>query len=181
MFEFIFLIALFTIMTWSAWYDTVSIAAVGVVVFGAVTWLFGTPANFAWLADPVTLISLVVVFLGIGALWSLWKWRRHVRSASVQRDIKESVEAYIKSKADRKSRYGEDYVEPAFVDSMSCPTTINPAHNKNRIVTWIVLWPFSMLVYFFEDLLMDIARWVYERLGKVYWRITLAAMPDTTK
>ena len=38
-----------------------------------------------------------------------------------------------------------------------------------------------MIVYFFEDFLVDIARWIYERLVKVYQRITLAAMPDSMK
>jgi hypothetical protein len=44
-----------------------------------------------------------------------------------------------------------------------------------------MLWPFSMIVYFFEDFLMDIATWVYKRLVLVYRRITLSAIPDDIK
>ena len=49
------------------------------------------------------------------------------------------------------------------------------------MASWIVFWPFSMLVYFFDDFLRDVALWVYERLAKVYQRITMSALTEEMK
>jgi len=68
-----------------------------------------------------------------------------------------------------------------FKESIYFPNEARASKHIERIATWIILWPFSMIVYFFDDFLMDIGRWIYNRLGKVYARITDAALPDDMK
>lgn len=164
------IVALLILMGWSAWMDTPWIAAITAVLYLAGSWMFGDLSHLAFLTDPTTLLASVAFSLAIGTLWSLWKWRRWMLSDQVQRALREGKDLRDKSDANT-----------SFKDSIYFPKRAMPSHNVERIATWIVLWPFSMLVYFFEDLLMDVGRWVYERLGKVYSRITDAALSDDMK
>ena len=48
--------------------------------------------------------------------------------------------------------------------------------NVSKITTWIIYWPWSVLVSLFEDLLREVARWVVERLRHVYDAIGKSAL-----
>ena len=176
MFEFILLCAFLGLLLTAAWWDTLWIAGAALVVYGAVSWLFTDMSHMAWLADPVTLAALLAVSMGIGTLWSLWKWRRHVRSDSVQAALKRELKSYHKY-----YRVSPDSKAPRYIDSTYFPNEARASWNVEKISTWIILWPFSMIVYFFEDFLVDIARWIYERFAKIYARITLSALSDDMK
>lgn len=172
MLELVLLFVVLAALGWSAWLDTLWIAGVAVVLYLAGNWLFGDLSHLAFLADPVTLAAIVVVSLTIGTLWSLWKWRRHMLSPAIQNVLGEAKAEY-----DRMEGRDGSENKPPFRESAFFPRNALPSNNVERIVTWIMLWPFSMLVYFFEDFLVDIGRWIYNRLGRVYSRITDAAIP----
>ena len=169
MFELIMLIALLALMVWSAWIDNIWIAAAAIVLYAASSWLFGELGHLAFLADPITLMSLLVCSFGIGTIWSLWKWRRWMLSDAVQSKLKTGMLEHAQKDSDKP-----------FKESIYFPKSAQPSHNVERIVTWITLWPFSMVVYFFEDFLVDVGRWIYRRFGMVYVRITDAAIPTET-
>jgi len=166
MFETIIILALFLALIGSAWMETVAIALVAGIIYVALGYLvIGLP--------EVTLFTLVAsssISLGIGALWSLWKWRRWVKSPPVQKALRTA-----KTKYDKSSRS-----EP-FRESDYFPDQARPSKHVDRIISWITLWMFSMIVYFFEDFLMDIGRWIYNRLGRIYENITTSALPDDMK
>lgn len=170
MFELLLLITLLALFGWSAWIDTVWIAAVALVLYLAGNWLFGDLSHLSFLADPITFVSIVVFSLAVGAVWSLWKWRRWMLSTHVQDQLRAG-----------KNDHDERDSDTPYKASNSFPNCAKPSQNVERIVTWVMLWPFSMIVYFFADFLMDIGRWVYERLGKIYARITDAALPEDMK
>ena len=170
MFELILLITLLVLTGWSAWMDVVWLAVVAVVLYIAGNWLFGDLSHLSFLTDPMTLLSLGAFYLAVGTAWSLWKWRRWMLSDTIQ------------SKLRNGKREHEKVDCPApFRESTHFPVTAQPSNNVERIVTWITLWPFSMIVYFFADFLMDVGLWIYNRLGRVYSRITDAAIPDDLK
>ena len=181
MLETILLIALFVALVTTAWFDTVWIGAAAIAIFAAATWLFGNAAAFVFLTNPVTLASFVVVSLAIGALWSMWKWRRHVKSEDVQAELEKGMQRFVAEEGRKKERFGDDFIHKPFIESSEFPDAARASYNKERILTWIIFWPFSMIVYFFDDFLRDIALWVYERLAKVYHRITLSALSEEMK
>ena len=181
MLETILILALLAALVATAWFDTVWIGAVAIAIFAGAVTLFGNAAAFAFLANPMTLASIVLVSLGIGALWSMWKWRRHVKSESVQAELEEGMASFVQKEDKRKKYYGDDFVHKPFYESAEFPNAARASYNKERILTWIIFWPFSMIVYFFDDFLRDIALWVYERLAKVYHRITLSALSEEMK
>jgi hypothetical protein len=171
MLELIMLVGLLIMFTWSAWIEVAWIAAIAVILYLAGNWLFGDISHLSFLLDPITLISIAVFFLAAGTAWSLWKWRRHMLSNSVQKSLREGKYIYDRQK---------EKVCP-FKESVAFPSKARPSRNIEKIVTWIMLWPFSMMVYFFEDFLMDIGRWIYNRLGNVYVRITDSTLPEDMK
>jgi len=166
MLETIIVLALFLALIGSAWMETALIAAVAIIIYVALGYLFiGLP--------EVTLFTLMAsssISLGIGALWSLWKWRRWVNSPTVQKALRTA-----------KTKYDKSGVSAPFRDSDYFPNEALPSKHVDRIVSWITLWMFSMIVYFFEDFLMDIGRWIYNRLGRIYENITTSALPDDMK
>lgn len=170
MLEILFLVALLALMGWSAWLDVIWLALVAVALYLAGSWLFADLEHLAFLVDPLTALSLAAFSLTAGAIWSLWKWRRWVRSPHVQKAIIAGHNKWQNSES-----------AGAFMDSAFFPDDARASENVQRIITWITLWPFSMIVYFFEDFLSDIGRWIYERLGQVYVRITEAALPPGTR
>ena len=174
--EIILLILLFGLISWSAWYDTAIIGCVGIVLYLAGSWLFGDLSHLAFLLDPFNFVALLVLSLACGAAWSLWKWHVHVRSDRVQAALKKTKKQYDKAAHDNTQ-----VIEEKFKDSYYFPDEARASQNVDRIVTWIIFWPFSMVIYFFDDFLYRIGKWVYHRLGRVYIRITEAALPDDMK
>lgn len=166
MLELLLLIMLLGLFSWSAWIDTLWLAGVALALYLAGNWLFGDLSHLSPLADPLTAVSVVVFSLAVGTVWSLWKWRKWMHKPSIQEKLK-------RGQLDHATKDSGS----EFKDSIYFPRDAKPSNNVDRIVSWIVLWPFSMLIYFFEDLLMDIGRWIYNRLGGVYVRITDSAIP----
>jgi len=154
----------------SAWYETVWIALAVGVVYLAVSFITGG-AGAALIMANLGMIPVVVgASIAIGALWSLWKWRRRMVSDGMQKMLRTAKDDY-----DKKPRTNP------FKESEYFPKSAKASENIDRIITWIMLWPFSMLIYFFDDFLRDIGRWAYNRLGKVYVHITDSALPDDMK
>jgi hypothetical protein len=168
MLETILFIVLFTTLIWSAWIDTVWLALVGLVIFGIGSYFTGTVTwELVSSVGPFTYVLLPILSLSIGTCWSFWKWRRHMRSEHVQKRLR-----------DRKDQHDRKYREIAFRDSSLFPDEAKASKQVSRIISWIMLWPFSMLVYLLEDVLTDLGRWIYNRFAVVYVRITESALPE---
>jgi len=170
MLEIILIFLLFSFITWSAWVETLWIAMVAILTYLAVSWFFADLSHLSFFTSLTNVIAFTICSLGIGALWSLWKWRKWMNSPRVQKLLNRSFKEF-------KS---QDY-HGSFKDSVWFPGEAKSQNNIERIISWIVLWPFSMVVYFFEDFLSDIGRWIYNRLGRVYTSITEAALTDEMK
>lgn len=107
-----------------------------------------------------TLIACLAVYLAAGVAWSLYKWYDFVVQALKRlRDIYDGA-SYI-NKAAKGNETFESYVDG------KCP---NAAGNKQRIVGWMVLWPFS-LTWWVLTWPRRAAIWLYERLSTIFDRI----------
>jgi hypothetical protein len=140
------------------------------VIFGAGSWLFGTGPDLSILLDWRVALVVITLFGAIGCGWSLWKWRRHMRSAKIQGMLRAAKDTY-------------DMEERGDVFKLSdwFPVEAKVVTHKQAIISWIVLWPFSMLVFFFEDFMLEVGQWAYDRLAGVYARISDSALPDDMK
>jgi len=175
MFEILLFGLLLVGFGYSTWAEELwSLILVG-IIFLAVGFFVGG-YTMTILENIELIIPILCGSMAVGSIWSLWKWRSHMRSQPVQDELREGKTKYD----DVKGKEGFRDLPP-FKTSDFFPDVARASKNVERISTWTILWPLSMVLYIFKDLLIDIGRWIYEQLGRVYLRITEAALPDDMK
>ena len=87
----------------------------------------------------------------------------------MQEQISKGKDRYEESKKDGKS-----FGPPAatFYESTYLPSTAKPSENKDRISSWVALWPLSTFLFFFDDLLVRFFHAIYDLFGGMFERIT---------
>lgn len=105
------------------------------------------------------LIALIVAYFIVACAWSAWKWYEHVID---RRD--HLKEMYDQSKpADGSERESWESYSRKFRPQAS--------ENKELIMAWMVLWPFSM-TWWLLTWPRKMFTWLYERMTTVFDRIT---------
>ena len=120
-----------------------------IVIFIAVFW-----SHISFIYNAVGfwgIVSTISGYLMIGGVWSLWKWKDYVKS---------EIE-YVKTQYDIP--IVEDFRKEAF-------NRIKRNMDYDIIGFWILMWPFSVTGYLFNDILSKFARVIF---GGVYEKITL--------
>ena len=153
----------------SAATESTLVAAISLIIYVVVTWLAFGVNPVAWIiANPGSAVLLALLYVCVGIVWSLFKWRDHLTSARIQGVITDAKE-YFKKKG------GTDTKE--FRSSEHFPAQATPDHNKSRIVNWIALWPFSAFMFVFYDLLSRFFSRLYDALSGAYESLTSRYIP----
>ena len=97
-----------------------------------------------------------LIYLTIGVVWSFFKWAKYI-SEEHGEDIVKKAKTQGISRAEVFESLKKTY-----------PASFNPTRNVNKIVPWIVAWPFSMLCYALFDLLHDFVHSLIRLLSEVY-------------
>ena len=101
--------------------------------------------------DFISVFYIGVVYLGIGAVWSLFKYKI---------TAKQLADEYMSE----FSRYDEQTTERLKTGILN---RIESRIYKSRIVCWIVFFPFSVLNF----ILGDFIEYIVTKLGRVYRKI----------
>ena len=133
------------------WLMTLGLAVWSVVAY----FLLDINVLDVFIERPIVVVFGSLGYAALGLLWSMFKWRQHLLSDAVQASVKRTRE-----KAERLD--AEEYVN----------YEVDPASNRDRIVSWITLWPFSVLGYVLGDMLRNLGNWLYSLLGGVYQRMS---------
>lgn len=145
----IFAILLFIFVANELWgWSTLSVIAGLTLIYYKVPalWLFIT-------ADPINLIIFLVIYLGIGIIYSFVKWYFYLLN---KRDEISVEEVKIS-----KQRYGTDeYVIP------------RAKQNISRISAWIGYWPVSAILTLINDPIRRFFRMIARKLSAVFDKIT---------
>lgn len=140
-------------------------AAVATFVIGLVTlkYGFGIPIFASFAANPFLIIAAIMSYIAAGALFTgVWRWPEFIREndESILKDYTE----WSKDVDDSKDNSFE-----AFLDSPSY--MYNAWQHKERLGTWVGMWPFSLG----WELARKPAIWIwntsYHSLGDVFQRI----------
>lgn len=152
-------IGLLAISTWqeaSAWAFG---AAVVYTVFMA--WAFGINA-YSWAYEnPIRLFLYFGGYVFVGVMWSMFKWDRRMASEAVQDAIK-----------DGKANHTRKAIMEPFRESSYFPKEAMPSRNKERITSWISLWPFSVTGYFIGEIILRFFSNLYNLISGLYENIT---------
>jgi len=160
-------------------------ATIWIVSFLAAIHLLGD-AHFMdkALAHPLTTFGYFVGYLGVGVVWSLFKWwltmrgirskydllksdyllRHKIDSSVIPDSHKEEWRKHVIDNREYKWGYGHDQGQNPAIPMLS--------RNKDRITGWMVYWPASMVLFFLGDLLVNIYDWLYLTFAKFYQKIS---------
>jgi hypothetical protein len=149
----------------AAYSETTAVALIGLVLFGGVAWFLYGLNPFTWLYEnPGSALIVSAMYCAFGVLWSLFKWRSRITSPDIQREM---IEA--------KSRFNKEHPEAGPYDYMSnylFPSRALASKNKDRITSWIALWPFSVVMYFLGEVLARFFERIYDLISGAYERVT---------
>lgn len=123
----------------------------GMAIFLAL--ITAASAFFFFDVTAVHLAVVAVAYLVVGVAWSFWRYRRFVRSA-VERITRESHSPDILS-----IKLG----------------SLKPSSNTEKIVGWVIVWPFSAVDSIVGDLISIVTELVTTTFRKIYVSIYNAA------
>ena len=107
-----------------------------------------TVAYFFFALSLTAIALYVAAYFAVGFMWSFWRYKRHCDKI---------VDAYKDSKNQRDKDSAIEYMRPTRM--------------LNKITTWVIVWPFSMI----ENLVGDIINVIQSAITKffkgVYTRI----------
>jgi hypothetical protein len=112
-----------------------------------------TIAAFSWSGIGLFLI----IYVAIGAVWSLYRWFRRVRIIA----------------QDYEKWYSRSLTEGQMREIQR---ETDPSRHKSLITTWIFYWPWSLLWNVFGDIITT----VFESLQKAYANITKRSISKFT-
>lgn len=164
-------VALFGALIFATWRDAFAFGFLALAIYFAVAFFaFGTNP-IVWIGDhPGAALVASGAYLAAGALWSLFKWDRRMASPYIQDAIKDARKKY-----DEMVNFSG---ERDFYSSVYFPNRAQPSSNKERITTWIALWPFSLAGYFIGEILLRFFERIYDVLSGLYVSITKRHIPD---
>lgn len=137
----------------------------------AAQFLFAIPVWATLAANPFMLIVYIVFYGAIGAIYTaLWRLPNYIKknSSHIQSDYNN-----WKSNQDGWNRKGHnetrDISYEAFLNSTSYSYSVK--NNKDRVASWVLLWPTSLLWELIHKPFIFIWDSVYFGLGKVFENI----------
>jgi len=173
---------------------SVGATVVATVVFLLFLVLAGDLA--AWFSANYWRLLYVLAWPLVGLAWSFPKWIIFLRQTA--RDYGKLLKAFISRRGlsedpklwNEKDR--ENFADDWALQRLEGDTHLNFNRNTgaltapdfqdnvDRVVVWVLLWPWSMLWTAIRDGVIRATRWVVETLGVVYQRISDWAFKDFT-
>lgn len=113
-------------------------------------------------SNSTDIILSVIAWVFIGVAWSFFRWYVYLKDSKRRQD--DNYQDFVKNekKWDRKVERELKYTIPQAED------------NKERITTWMVYWPFSVLGYLATNPIQRMYRWIYEHVSGVYDKMTVS-------
>lgn len=129
----------------------------------AIVWIvaLGLAAYFAFTVSWQTIAIVAAVYIPIGLVWSIYRWKRHCKSAlKTYQEQKEAI-SNIKERNiswDNKIERRQEEAKDA----------MNPAKNVDKIASWVIIWPFSFIDNIIGDLIDILKDFIKKYLIKIY-------------
>jgi hypothetical protein len=148
-------------------------------------WVFNIPILASIAANPLMLIVYLVLYVAVGAVYTrMWKLPNYINKN------KENIQISYAAWADRKTREELDWKRKArdvvmspsekdekstadvsfdtFLNSDSYPYSVRK--NKDRVSSWVLLWPASIVWELSHKPFIWVWEQVYYGLGRVFER-----------
>lgn len=156
----------FALLVWEVATERSVKAVFTIALYILIIHLFGDAALFSMLKMHPELVYIgVPAFFVLGAVWSLAKWWLFVKREALE--YREYRMSYLISNGISDATL--DTIVPDHLKGRICEAKKPLARmHKNRIITWMVYWPFSMV----WTILDEPWRLIYEFMSRVFQRIS---------
>lgn len=118
----------------------------------------------AIVSNPYQALGVVCCYFLIGFGWSLFKWAKYVSEYVSDKYKNYSLDS--ETKLDFYKRISnKDLNNLAQINYRDYCSVL---YNLNRIVSWIVTWPISLVTYLLSDFLVNLLKNLVIRLSRLY-------------
>lgn len=160
--------AFIAVLGFSAAQETTFFAIIAVILYAGVSFFVYDINILSWIvASPLSAVFALVLYTTAGVVWSLYMWRRHMLGELLQSEMKSAKQKQISV-----SGSPDGYRESGYF-----PSSAKAVNNKDRIISWISLWPVSAVWYILDDIVIGFFRNVYEMMGGLYDRVSSRYIP----
>lgn len=143
------------------WSFVVLLAGAGILEF-----LIGISILSVLVANPLLVIAVLAIYVGIGAAYTgLWRWPAHLRKHSGV--IKLAFDQWRSSREKHLADKTKEEAFELFLDSVNYESW-HPRRNKERLSTWVLMWPFAMGWELSHKPLIWIFETIYYTLGDMF-------------
>ena len=102
----------------------------------------------------------ILAYLIVGVAWSMWRFKKHVKNHRIE--LQRKIDEDVKRNPDvHWNKPSEDVIKD-FKDN------VGVYHNIDRITSWILNWPISLLENLLQDTIDFIHKVIKEHLVKMY-------------
>lgn len=155
---------------------TISIAA----FLAALQFLGGVPVFQFILAKPWLLAIFIAPYLAIALGWLTFMWRRFCNKKYAEHEemLADFVEKHglPEGTKDLPMQYRPEWVRLVeatrdYTTKQTIADTPKIRHHKARAGRWFLLWPFSMALFFFKDMALEVWNHVYTGVAKFLQKV----------
>jgi hypothetical protein len=181
-----FMLLFFVSLVWASEKDSFLLGTSVILVGAAVgEFVFGLPIIASIIANPFTLVVYVTVYIAFGALYAgLWRLPNFVKKNSgniqssyitwkdrVTTNHERSWRVINRDRVTRTKKHPEPADVPfdEFLNSSSNGHSVR--NNKDRVASWVLLWPASLTWELMHKPFIWLWNSVYFSLGEVFERI----------
>lgn len=151
-----------------------------IIALCGLQWICGVPILGWIVGNPLTALSYIILYFGLGVLWSFVKWYLYVQ---------DQARKYHEHRAEFQERKGlaaGTRNNPSPIGNLAewkehcrqynIPTeALQVRRYKGKITTWIVYWPWSCLWTLINDPIRRLVNYLFEELQELYQSVARRA------
>ena len=159
-------------LIWASEIDSFILGSAVILISAAVAqYVFAIPVWATLIANPLMLILYIAVYVAIGSVYAaMWKLPNYVNKNAnhIENDYNRWKENQTKTAWGKKDETA-DVSYDTFLDSPYYEYSVK--NNKDRVASWVLLWPASLTWELMHKPFVWLWDSVYYGLGKVFEKI----------
>lgn len=152
---------------------------------GVADFFFGTGIYATVWHQPITAVGFVLAYIGLGVAWSFPKWwfyvrrirdqytdalqryKRHARIPLEQKLTQDQIDGFFR----HVHEYGYMSTE-GYRESWSTVMPVQASKNKNKILVWMMYWPFSLVWTLIDEPFKKAFYFLFDQIKGLYQSIS---------
>lgn len=168
----LFGLVVFGSLIWASEVDSFVLGSAVILLSAVIAqFVFSIPIWATLVANPLMLILYVAVYVAVGSVYAaMWKLPNYIKKNSA--DINSEYTSWKETQTKKGWGSKENKVDDSFDTFLDSPYyTYSVKHNKDRVASWVLLWPASLTWELMHKPFIWLWDSVYYGLGKAFEKI----------